>query len=64
MFYLIEMKMIEIFSKYYTPNIEIKDYNLLIYGKSFFDVPIKNKQEAYEKLWKWEGIMIIKLVIH
>ena len=44
------MKMIEIFSKYYTPKIEIKDYNFLIYGKSFFDVPIKNKQEAYEKL--------------
>ena len=49
-FYLIEMKVIETFSKCYTPNIEIKDYNLLIYGKSYFDVPIKNKQEAYEKL--------------
>ena len=30
------------FSNYYTPNVEIKDFNVLIYGKSFFDVPIKN----------------------
>ena len=30
------------FSNYYTPNAEIKDFNMLIYGKSFFDVPIKN----------------------
>ena len=26
------------FSKYYTPNVEIKDFNVLIYGKSFFTV--------------------------
>ena len=24
------------FNKYYTPKIEIKDFNMLIYGKSFF----------------------------
>ena len=34
------------FSKYYTPTVEIKDYNLLIDGKSFFHVPIKNKEET------------------
>ena len=38
------------FSKYYTPNVEIKDFNVLIDGKSFFDVPIKNKEETYEKI--------------
>ena len=38
------------FSKYYTPNIEIKDFNLLIDGKSFFDFPIKNKEETYKKI--------------
>ena len=38
----------ESFSKYYTPTVEIKYYNVLIHGKSFFDIPIKNK-EAYEK---------------
>ena len=30
--------------------IEIKDFNALINNKSFFDQPVKNKQEAYEKL--------------
>ena len=34
------------FSKYYTPKVEIKDFNVLIDGKSFFDVPVKNKEEA------------------
>ena len=38
------------FSKYYVPKVEIKDFNVLIDGKSFFDVPVKNKEEAYEKI--------------
>ena len=29
---------------------EIKNFNALIDHESFFDQPIKNKQEAYEKL--------------
>ena len=29
------------FSKYYTPNVETKDFNVIIVSKSFFDVPIK-----------------------
>ena len=37
------------FSKYYTPSVEIKDFNILIDGKTFFHVLIKNKQETYEK---------------
>ena len=37
------------FSKYYVRKVEIKDFNELIDGKSFFDVPVKNKEEAYEK---------------
>ena len=36
------------FSKYYVPNFEIKDLNVLIHGKPFFEIPIKNKEEAYE----------------
>ena len=35
------------FSKYYTPKSEIKDFN---YGKIFFDVLVKNKEEACEKI--------------
>ena len=38
------------FSKYYVPKVEIKDFNVLIDGKIFFDVPVKNKEEAYEKI--------------
>ena len=37
------------FSKYYTPIVEIKDFNVLIDSKSFFDVLIKNKEEASEE---------------
>ena len=38
------------FDKYYMPLVEIKDFNGLIDNKPFFDQPIKNKPEAYEKL--------------
>ena len=38
------------FSHYYVPKVQIKDFNVLIDGKSFFDLPIKNEEEAYEKI--------------
>ena len=38
------------FCKYYVPLVEIKDFNVLIDNKPFFDQPVKNKQEVYEKL--------------
>ena len=38
------------FSHYYVPNMEIKDFNILIDGKSFFDLPVKNEEEVYEKI--------------
>ena len=38
------------FSHYYVPNVEIKDSNILIDGKSFFYLPVKNEEEAYEKI--------------
>ena len=31
------------FSHYYVPNVRIKDFNVLIDGKSFFDLPVKNE---------------------
>ena len=37
------------FSHYYVPKVQIKDFNVLIDGESFFDLPIKNK-EAYKKI--------------
>ena len=38
------------FSHYCVPSVRIKDFNVLIDGKSFFDLPVKNEEEAYEKI--------------
>ena len=38
------------FSKYYVPKVEIKDFNMLIDEKPFFEIPVKNKEEAYEAI--------------
>ena len=38
------------FSNYYTPKVDIIDFNVLIDGKRFFDLPIKNKEESYEEI--------------
>ena len=32
------------FWKYYTPKVEINDFNVLVDGKSFFGVPVKKKE--------------------
>ena len=37
-------------SDYYVPKVEIKDFNVLIDRKSFFDLSVKNEEEAYEKI--------------
>ena len=36
--------------KYYMPSVEIKDYNILIDGNTFFEFPIKNIEETFEKI--------------
>ena len=39
------------FSKYYTPTVEIKDYNVIIDGQQpFYKIPIKNKEETYKAI--------------
>ena len=38
--------------RYYIPNVEIKDYNVMIDGKNFFDQPIKNDKVTYENIRK------------
>ena len=35
--------------QYYVPSVEIKDYNVFIDGNAFFELPIKNIEETYEK---------------
>ena len=37
-------------SHYYVPNVEIKDFTILIDGKIFFDLPVKNEEEVYRKV--------------
>ena len=38
------------FSQFYLPNVMVKDYNVIIDKLAFFDLPIKNEEEAYEKI--------------
>ena len=38
--------------RYYIPNVEIKDYNIMINGENFFDQPIKNNKVTYENIRK------------
>ena len=39
-------------SGYYLPNVEIKDYNIMINGENFFEQPIKNNKVTYENIRK------------
>ena len=38
------------FSRFYLPNVMIKDYNAIIDKLAFFDLPIKTEEEAYKKI--------------
>ena len=38
--------------QYYLPNVEIKDYNIMINGENFFDQPIKNNKVTYDNIRK------------
>ena len=38
------------FSHYFVPKVQIKDFNDLIDGKRFFDLPVKNEEEVYENI--------------
>ena len=39
-------------SEYYLPKAEIKDYNVKIDGKNFFDQPKNHDSKTYENIWK------------
>ena len=38
------------FSNYYVLKVKVNDFNVLIDGKSFFNLSVKNDEEAYEKI--------------
>ena len=54
LYYLIDPTLTNVnrtsFSEYYVRKVEIKDFYFLIEGKPFFEIPIKNKEEAYEQI--------------
>ena len=37
---------------YYLPNVEVKDYNIMINGENVFDQPIKNNKVTYRDIRK------------
>ena len=41
--------MIDNHSRFYLPDVMVKDYNVIIDKLTFFDLPIKTQEEAYEK---------------
>ena len=52
------------FSKYHIQKIEIKDFNVLIDGKPFFEIPVKNKEEACEAITEMSKNNDIQQVIY
>ena len=42
----------KVHSGYYLPNVEIKNYNVMINGENFFDKPIKDNKVTYENIRK------------
>ena len=38
------------FSTFYLPRVMVKDFNVIIDKLAFFDLPVKNEEEAYEKI--------------
>ena len=52
--------------KYFLPRGEIKNYKLLIDGRSFYDQPINDIIKQYDKSEKYQQgmVMIIQLVVY
>ena len=40
------------YSRYYLPQVELKDYNFMIDGRNLFNQPVKNNLRIYDNLWK------------
>ena len=38
------------FSQFYLPRVMVKDFNVIIDKLTFFDLPIKTEEEAYQKI--------------
>ena len=40
------------YNRFFLQIVEIKDYNVMIDGKSFFDQPVKNNLRKFDSIWK------------
>ena len=40
------------YKRYYLPTVEIKNYNDMIEGQSFFDQPVRNNLRTYDSIRK------------
>ena len=52
------------FSNHYLPKVEIKDFNVLIDVKRFFDLPVKTIKKHIRKIMRCAEIMTMYLVIY
>ena len=50
--------------KYFLPRGEIKNYNVLIDGRNFYDQPINDLIKQYDEVRKVSMVMIIQLVVY
>ena len=48
------------FSKYYTPTVDIKDYNVIIDREPFYEIPIKNKEKTYKAITELIRIDLVR----
>ena len=46
--------------RFFIPNVEIKDYNVMIDGKNVFDQPVKNDKVTYENI---RNLLLLKEMI-
>ena len=46
------------YNQYFLPTIEIKDYNVMIGVKNFFDQPVKNNLKTYDSIRKFSGCLL------
>ena len=42
--------------RYFLPTIEMKDHNVMITGRNFFDQPVKNNLRRYENIQNIETV--------
>ena len=56
----------KVHTEYYLPKVEIKDCNVIIDGKNFFDQPVKSDMRTYDNIQKLQQVkgMITLLVVN